>query len=157
MNDQNQPRDLLSCPARDPAGGFTLVELMIAIAVIAILASVAIPAYNSYTLRTRLAEGMTTLSDLRLQMEQYFQDNRSFAIAGTTRCAIPSPAGNDFSFSCKAPTPTTFVWTATSKGGALGASSFIYTIDQNGNRKTLAFDGTTSSSTCWEIRPGKCS
>ncbi len=144
------------CPLDPKASGFTLIELMIAITIVAILASVAIPAYNSYTQRTKLAEGMTTLSNLRLQMEQYYQDNRSYATAGTKKCAIPAPTGNDFSFSCTAPTPTTYVWTATSKGSSLGAGRFVYDIDQNGNRKTLKFDGGASTSTCWEIRPGKC-
>ncbi len=143
-------------PMGRKAPGFTLIELMIAITIVAILASVAIPAYNSYTQRTKLAEGMTTLSNLRLQMEQYYQDNRSYAVVGTTNCAIPAPAGNDFSFSCTAPTPTTYVWTATSTGSSLGAGLFVYSIDQDGNRKTVKFHGGTSASTCWEIRPGKC-
>ncbi len=153
MHDPSTMSRALGRPAN---GGFTLIELMIAVTIIAILASVAVPAYTSYVQRTKLAEGMTTLSNLRLQMEQYYQDNRSYAIAGTNRCAIPAPAGNDFTFSCQAPSATTYVWTATSTGNSLGSGRFVYSIDQDGNRRTVRFDGIASANTCWEIRPGKC-
>ncbi len=139
------------------SAGFTLIELLIILTIIGILASIAIPAYNNYTQRSKLAEGMTSLSNLRLQMEQYYQDNRSYATAGATTCAIAAPAGNDFNFSCTAPTTTSYVWTATSAGASLGAGQFVYTIDQDGNRTTTKFNGTVSTSTCWEIRPGSCS
>ncbi len=141
----------------DSNSGFTLIEMLIILTIIGILASIAIPAYNNYTQRSKLAEGMTTLSNLRLQMEQYYQDNRSYATAGTTNCAITAPAGNDFTFSCTALTPTTYVWTATSSGSSLGSGNFVYTIDQDGNRATTKFKGSTATSTCWEVRPGKCS
>ncbi len=136
--------------------GFTLIELMIALVILGLLAVVAIPAYNGYAQRSKLAEAMSNLSNLRLQMEQNFQDNRTFAAAGTT-CAIANFAGNDFNFTCTAPTPTTFTWTATSKTTMGTAGDFTYSIDQNGNQLTSKFAGKASASTCWEVRPGKCS
>ena len=61
------------------ARGFTLIELMIALAVAAILAAVAFPAYTDYVVRSKLTEAHTHLSDLRVKMEQRFQDARTYA------------------------------------------------------------------------------
>ena len=58
--------------------GFTLIELMIVIAVIAILAAIALPSYNDYIRRGKIAEGTSGLADLRVKMEQWYQDNRTY-------------------------------------------------------------------------------
>lgn len=135
--------------------GFTLIELVIAMAVVALLAAVAIPAYNDFSTRGKLAEGMGNLSSLRLQMEQYYQDNRSYQNAAGA-CAVADFNGNDFAFTCQSASATTYTWTATSLSG-LGSGAFQYTIDQNGTRKTLKYDSAVSASQCWEVRAGKCS
>lgn len=135
--------------------GFTLIELVIAMAVVALLAAVAIPAYNDFTSRGKLAEGMANLSNLRLQMEQYYSDNRTYRNAAGA-CAVADFNGNDFAFTCQTASATTFTWTATSLSG-LGSGAYQYSIDQNGTRKTLKYDGAASASQCWEVRAGKCS
>ena len=61
-------------------GGFTLIEVMITIAVIAILAAVALPNYVEYVTRSRLVEAKTNLSDMRTRMEQFFLDNRNIPL-----------------------------------------------------------------------------
>jgi type IV pilus assembly protein PilE len=137
--------------------GFTLIELLIVISVIAILTAVALPNYNAYVIRGKIAEATSTLSDGRVKMEQYFQDNRTYASG-------PAPAPTTY-FTYAAPntgTPTlTYTITATGIGGMTG---FSYTIDQN-NAKTSTFSQTTGSSaigwanstTCWVIRKsGSC-
>ena len=58
--------------------GFTLIELMIVVAIIGILAAVALPAYNDYVRRGKIANATSVLSMMRVQMEQYFQDNRTY-------------------------------------------------------------------------------
>jgi len=50
-------------------GGFTLIELMITVAVVGILAAVAFPSYTNYIRRGKIAEAQSTLSDLRLRAE----------------------------------------------------------------------------------------
>lgn len=59
--------------------GFTLIELMIAVAVIAILAAIAIPNFSSHTIKARNAAAQAFLMDIAQRQEQYLLDNRSYA------------------------------------------------------------------------------
>ena len=65
-----------------PARGFTLIELMITVAIAAILAAVAIPMYRDYVVRSRIIDATSRLSDFRVRMEQYFMDNRTYDAGG---------------------------------------------------------------------------
>ena len=81
----------------DGAGqhGFTLIELMVTVAIVAILSAVAYPNFADYILRSRLIDGTTKLADQQVRMEQYFLDNRRYstvvggAICGVTPTATP--------------------------------------------------------------------
>lgn len=53
--------------------GFTLIELMIVVAIIGILAAIAIPAYQDYTIRAQVSEGMSLASGVRTAVSEYFQ------------------------------------------------------------------------------------
>ena len=126
--------------------GFTLIELMVAVAVIGILSAIAIPAYNDYVTRGKLAEGIAGLSDGRVKMEQYFLDNKTY-IGGPT----PSETTN-FRFSLDpAPTanPDTYTIKATGKGSL---SAFSYTIDESNIKASNTPWGNSTS--CWVIKKG---
>lgn len=66
--------------------GFTLIEIMITVAIIGILAAVALPAYQNYVLRAGRTEGQAALMDISARLEQYYLGNKTYTqdIAGTT-------------------------------------------------------------------------
>jgi type IV pilus assembly protein PilE len=130
--------------------GFTLIELMIVVAIIGILASVALPSYLDYLRRGKLVDGTTTLSALRARMEQYYLDNRKYS-GDSSPCKSPGDAGA-FTFECEYD-KSSYTITATGSGSV---SDFAYTIDQDGVMATTALPSTwgTPSGKCWIIRPG---
>ncbi len=65
-------------------GGFTLVELMITVAILAILSTVAIPAYINYVNRTNQSDGIVALVNARMDQEVFFERNLRYA--GTVGC-----------------------------------------------------------------------
>jgi len=66
-------RDTVSCMRRRATGGFTLVEVMIVVAIIGILASVAIPSYQNYSLRAKVSEAILALSTCRTTVSEVYQ------------------------------------------------------------------------------------
>lgn len=73
--------------------GFTLIELMIVVAIIGILAAVAIPAYQDYVVKAKLSKVQSTLDPIKLALAMYYQENGSFPV-GTITTATASAAGN---------------------------------------------------------------
>ena len=76
------------------ATGFTLIEVMITVAIIAILAAVAIPSYTDYITRSKIQEATSSLLAMRTKMEQYFQDQRTYVGACAANTVAPLPAAN---------------------------------------------------------------
>lgn len=66
--------------ARSRAKGFTLIELMIVVAVIAIIAAIALPSYNSSVLKSKRAIGKGELMEVLTRQEQYFVNNKAYAL-----------------------------------------------------------------------------
>jgi len=58
--------------------GFTLIELMIVVAIIGLLASIALPAYQSYLIRTQIAEGLSLAGPVKSGVVEYHNDNGAF-------------------------------------------------------------------------------
>jgi len=140
-------------------GGFTLIEVMITVAVIAILAAVALPSYIDYVTRSKLVEAKTNLSDMRTRMEQYFLDNRAYPNACIAYATGAPPAGKIYlpasikNFPIDCPTLTASTYTVRAQG--LG---FTFTIDQtNAKQTTAAPSGWATSTVCWISRKnGDC-
>jgi type IV pilus assembly protein PilE len=131
------------------ARGFTLIEVLVTVAIVAILASVALPSYTAYVQRSRVPPALDALSSYFTRMEQRFQDNGSYVNAGA--CAVAVPAVTNFTVTCAA-TATTFTATATGSGPVSG---YTYTINQLGARNTSAHPKGAVAN-CWTIRGGQC-
>jgi prepilin-type N-terminal cleavage/methylation domain-containing protein len=69
--------------------GFTLIELMIAVAIVGVLAAVAIPAYQSYLRRGYASEAQTSLADIRAAQESFFSTRRVYISAGVNPVNVP--------------------------------------------------------------------
>jgi type IV pilus assembly protein PilE len=111
--------------------GFTLIEVMIVVAIVAILASIALPSYTDYNRRATIPEATTALAEYRNRMEQFFLDNRNYGV-GT--CGITTPGVfKYYTLTCTLTGFTGYVVTATGNGTAMG---FVYTINENNVQRT---------------------
>jgi type IV pilus assembly protein PilE len=132
--------------------GFTLIEVMITVAIVAILSMVALPSYREYVIRGNIPEATSRLATKQVQMEQAFQDNRTYV--GGAGCTADTTSSKYFDFSCAGVSATGFTLTATGKGSMVG---FAYTINQTGAKTSaITYTGWSNPSpnTCWAIKKG---
>lgn len=153
-----------TCAHRKMQQGFTLLELMIVVAIIAILSAIALPIYSDYVTRSKITEATNNLSAYRVSMEQYYQDNRNY---GTTACGIDANAASSnlkyFTLTCAGPASAgtsasgyqSYVATATGKTGT-AVAGFSYTIDNSNNKTSTVPTAWGGSQTCWITAKGTC-
>jgi type IV pilus assembly protein PilE len=155
--------------------GFTLIELMITVAIIAVLAAVGLPSYSDYITRSKLAEAYAHLADLRVKMEQSYLDNRRYNVTGTlSTCGIPggntptAQGSKYFDFTCASSAPNAagdqeYVLTASGKSSEnLGGIAF--SINQGNTKATtvtastpMADKGYQTNAICWvRKKPSQC-
>ncbi|MFL6697684.1 MAG: type IV pilin protein [Vitreoscilla sp.] len=148
--------------------GFTLIELMITVAIVGILLAIALPSYKNYIIRSKLVTATNALSTMHAQMEQYYLDNRTYmAVTGSTpaitppcvQYAITASASLPFTVDCATggdvPTATTYRLRATGTAAVEGA---VYTVDQANSMVTVRFPtswgAVPASNGCWLMRKG---
>lgn len=128
-----------AAPAR--AGGFTLIEIMIVVAIVAILASIALPAYQEHVQKSRRVDAQTAMLELAQFMEREYTKNNSYA-GLTLPSAVTSRVSTYYGITLSAQTAQTYTLQAapTSKQSA----------DKCGTL-TLAHTGarTPTSDNCW--------
>lgn len=137
--------------------GLTLIELMVVIAIIGVLATIAQPLYTEYVRRARAVEGTEALLAYRTQMEHRYQDTGSYAADpdDPVDCAIALPGDTDFfAFAC-ALDDGGQTYTATATGDAV-LEGYGYSIDDAGNRVTTDYPGHDDPVNCWMLKRGGC-
>jgi type IV pilus assembly protein PilE len=149
--------------------GFTLIELMVTVAIVAILAAIALPSYTAYITRSKIVEATSALLAMRTKMEQYWQDNRTYDSPGPgvpAPCAkgslVQAPQMKYFTVTCDKLSATTYVLTAgggTPNDGSM--SGIWFTIDQANARATTVDAGSpmekagyVTNKTCWTVKKG---
>ena len=150
------------------SAGFSLLELMIVVAIVGILAAIAVPNYNGYVMRSKFTEATAQLSDLRVKLEQFYQDNRNYgSTAAVCGVVMPVATVRYFAYTCNfGAVGTNQGFTITATGiVAQGTDGIAYTIDQTNTRGTVVTAGTTiagggytaGATACWVTRPpAKC-
>lgn len=147
--------------------GFTLIELMIVVAIIGILASIAYPSYQDYVRRGQVQEAFGALSDYRVKMEQYYQDFRGYGNSGGVICAngtgAPSwntfvPAGAKyFTFSCALGSADNQTYTLTATGSSGLAAGNVFTLNSANVKGTSTFKSqAVTGKACWLAKGDEC-
>lgn len=117
--------------------GFTLVELMVAVAIIGILAAIALPSYNQYMVRSNRAAAQTYLMELSQAQAQFMADTRSYA-AATDDLGLRPPASVAAKYKVEIVLvpgpPQGYTITATPLAGSTQLSDGALSIDHAGTR-----------------------
>ncbi|MES2361065.1 MAG: type IV pilin protein [Pseudomonadota bacterium] len=123
--------------------GFTLIELMITVAIIGILAAVAYPAYLDQIRKARRAEAQAALMNIAARQQQMLLDTRSYATSvSALNVTLPGTVQQAYTVSVSVGTATvpSFTATAAPSGSQAKDKCGVMTVDQT---------GTKSPSTCW--------
>jgi type IV pilus assembly protein PilE len=127
----------MSVPGIARNRGFTLIELVITLVVVAILAAIALPAYYEQLRKGARAEAQAYLTNLASRQQQFLVDKRSYAGAlAALNTSPPKSLSGKFTFAvaANAGPPPSYTLTATAAGDQAKDKCAAMTIDSAGNR-----------------------
>ena len=118
--------------------GFTLIELMVTVAIVGILSAIAYPSYLAQMKKSRRSESQQFLMDVAQRQQQYLLDQRAYAAdLATLNMTAPSDVQtfyNAVTITVTAGPPAGFTATATPKSGTTQAGDYTLSIDNLGNK-----------------------
>jgi type IV pilus assembly protein PilE len=139
--------------------GFSLIELMITIAIIGILAAIAIPTYTSYIQQSHRSEAIRSLTSFRQALERCYSQNYSYLNAPAATPPTPCPAAPGtattstngyYAITYSNMTATTYTLTATAAGAqAKDTACTTFVVTYAGAQTAQTSGGTDSTATCW--------
>jgi type IV pilus assembly protein PilE len=156
-------------PTKPRILGFTMIELMVALAIVATLTIIAVPAYQSYMTQSRRSVATVELGQILAQAEQYYMQN-NYSYPSNLAAAYPTgaPSSPYFTFSlCSCAgctisnnghsyTPCTtcvsncvVAYAATQGSQSSDTTCALMWIDSQGNRASYNTAGTSTTATCW--------
>jgi type IV pilus assembly protein PilE len=144
--------------------GFTLIELMITVAIVTILASVALPGFMSSIRKSRRTEARTALLDLAARAERFYSTTNSYldaansltpfdlGLASATTATWPVTLGSGYySFNATVTTPTAFTFVATAVDTQQKDTDCAsFTVTNTGLQSSLNSSNANSTATCWK-------
>jgi type IV pilus assembly protein PilE len=127
--------------------GFTLIEVMVAVVIVAILATIAIPSYREYVIRSHRRAAQAAMMEIATQQQQYFVANRTYATAAQLGYALPPEVDEYYNYSV-------------TLGGAVGVApnqtfrSFVINLAADGSQAgdgnlALTSEGVKSPAAKW--------
>lgn len=131
--------------------GFTLLELMIVVVIIAILSAIAIPSYRQYVLRGHRTDATRALQDLAAREENYYFAKNAYSKVLTTDLnGSANMAGTYFNITIPSASSTDY----TLRADAIGTQEqdttcAFFTLDRAGNSLSASAGGADTSATCW--------
>jgi type IV pilus assembly protein PilE len=136
--------------------GFTLVELLITMVIVAILAAIAVPSYRNYVMRSQRSSAMTALLRIQAAEERFFLQNNAYTLnlvaappAGLGIGAATDDALYNLSIVVGAG-PQQYTARADAAGSQLDDTRCRrFTIDQNGTRQAIDSGGAVQTQECW--------
>jgi len=153
-------------PGSSPSAGFTLVELMITLAIVAILAAIAVPLYSKQVQKSRRVDARTGVLDIAGREERFLSTSGSYATtwaqlgytaAGNTTAALPVASGYyqivvvPVAGVAATNTPPSYTITATAIGQQLkDITCRTFVVTSTGSQTAADSGGADTSTTCWQ-------